>query len=64
MKKNIDKLNQTISNLELDKNKICHEAEQLEKDLIKTVEERDSLKEKLSDAADKFEETFTKQESA
>jgi len=32
--------------------------------LVKTLDERDFLRDKLNDAADKFETTFTKQEDA
>lgn len=57
-------MNETISTIELDKSKYMHENEQLQKDLEKTLDERDVLRDKLNDAADKFEHTFTKQEDA
>jgi len=62
VKKNSEALHEKLVYTERDKNKLATELEEL-KEYTKSVErERDSIKDKIAEAAFKFEETFTKQE--
>lgn len=64
MKRNNDFLAEKIAKLENERRNLCGDIENLKQSLESKNDECDAIRSKLNDAANKFEQTFTKQEGA
>lgn len=64
LKRNNDFLAEKIAKLEIERRNLSGDMDSLKQNLESKNDESDALRSKLNDAANKFEQTFTKQEGA